>query len=196
MGYVYILEWSVPYPLTQLPWRSYGFYLVCKSWRETTSQHEVLWTRIPVDKTREYTPLEGFFTTLQLSKGAKLTLSVHLSANSRTVERTNGLAKAVLDQHFRVRSLHLTADPRSIFEKNAQHSDSTADCNTTTDNPPIPNRSQHFSSLPKGLRTLLLSLPSPTVAINISSLIRIYSSSISFAQKLAVQVSGSPLRPL
>lgn len=150
--------------------------LVSKSWRETILQHGVLWTRIPVDATRDDS-LEGVSTMLQRSKGAELTLSVHLSANSRVVKRTNDLVKAIVDQHSRVRSLYLTADPRSIFEIGAKPSGPTADRVTTADNPPIPNYSQRFSSLLKGLRTLSLSLPSPTVSISISGLLHVIEAS-------------------
>ena len=150
--------------------------LVCKSWRESILQCSVLWTCIPVDNTRSDS-LEGVLTMLQRSRGAELTLSTHLSTDPRAAERTDSLVNAILDHHSRVRSMHLTADPRPFMESNMPSGSGPTVNRAATANPSVLNPSRHLSSLFKGLRILSLSLPSSAIAIDISGLLHIIKTS-------------------
>ena len=150
--------------------------LVRRGWRETMLRHGTFWAYIPVDSTRD-DALECATTMLQRSKGTELGLSVYLGTNSTTVGQTNDLMKVVLDQGSRVRSLHLIADPRSAFGSNVPSSGSKINNFITPDNPIAPAPSQHLWSLLGGLSMLSLSLPSPTIVVEISSLLQIIKTS-------------------
>ena len=138
--------------------------LVCKGWREILLQHGLFWTHIPVDNTRSGT-LKAILTMLQRSEGAELSLSAHLTVDSRTAEETGQIMKAILGQRSRVVSMHITADPRCIFDGNTPPSEPTASIGS--------DPSQSISSLLNGLRRLAFSLPSPTMTVDVSSLLHI-----------------------